>query len=129
VAGAFRFAGALRLEPGPDGPPGALGPEAEELLDELVDLLLRHPEVTRIRIEAHWDRSVKAEEAQRLTYQQASAVADHLAGQGIARERMVAMGMGTARPSRVPSGDRRPRDRRVEIHAEVDAPQAPTPRD
>jgi hypothetical protein len=121
--GAFRFSPALQLAPGPDAPDGpggphsTLGPEAEELLDELVDLLLGHPEVTRIRIEAHWDRSLKAEQAQRLTYQQASAVADYLAGQGIARERMAAMGMGSARPSCVPNGDRT-QDRRVEIHAE-----------
>jgi hypothetical protein len=111
--GAFLFARTLRFEPGPDGRFVALGSEAEELLDELVDLLLGHPEVTRIRIEAHWDRSVKAEEAQRLTYQQAGAVASYLAGRGIARERMVAMGMGTAKPS-----PDRTQDRRVEIHAE-----------
>ncbi len=121
VDDAFRFAPALQVQPDPDGSEGpawALGPEAEALLDELVDLLLRQPEITRIRIESHWDRRTKPEQAQRLSYQQASAVAEHLAGLGIARERMLAMGMGNAKPARVRSGDRT-RDGRVEIYVEA----------
>jgi hypothetical protein len=128
--GSFRFTPGLRLAAHFDGSGDgegtqpALGPDAESLLDELVDLLLGHPEITRIRIEAHWDRSVKADEAQRLTYRQASAVADYLAAHGIARERMMAMGMGAAKPARVPGGDRT-QDRRIEIHG---SPGTPGPR-
>lgn len=103
---------------------GASGPAATELdpttlllLDEVVDVLSKNPDIRQVRVEAHWDSSVPRETAQKLTEQQARAVADYLSKQGVAADRLVVAGRGAAKPV-VPNLGRaaRSKNRRVEFH-------------
>jgi outer membrane protein OmpA-like peptidoglycan-associated protein len=85
------------------------------LLDEVVDVLVNHPEIRQLRIEAHWDSSMPAAQAQALTDDQAKAVAKYLADQGIAPERLVPAGMGAKKPMVPNLGKGKLKNRRVEL--------------
>jgi outer membrane protein OmpA-like peptidoglycan-associated protein len=71
---------------------------AFHLLDEVVDVLVNHPEIRQLRVEAHWDRSLPPAQVQELTDAQAKAVARYLADQGAGQERVVPVGMGATKP-------------------------------
>jgi len=76
----------------------SLTTEAERVLDEVVDLLIHHPELALLRVEHVADlQSVDPV----VLEQQAIAVRDHLVQQGIAPERVVAQVVEGAR--RVPA--------------------------
>jgi outer membrane protein OmpA-like peptidoglycan-associated protein len=85
------------------------------LLDEVVDILVNHPEIRQVRVESHWDSSMKASKAEALTSAQARAVADYLIGQGIARERVSAEGMAAKKPIVPNIGAGKKKNRRVEF--------------
>jgi hypothetical protein len=79
-------------------PSSELTAGAFHLLDEVVDVLVTHPEIRQLRVEAHWDRSLPPAKAQELTDAQAKAVAQYLADQGVGQERVVPVGMGATKP-------------------------------
>jgi outer membrane protein OmpA-like peptidoglycan-associated protein len=85
------------------------------LLDELVDVLVNHPEIRQVRIEAHWDSSMAAPKADALTDAQAKAVAKYLVDQGVAADRVVAAGMGSKKPLVPNLGKGKLKNRRVEL--------------
>ncbi len=87
------------------------------LLDEVVDLLVNHPEIRQLRIEAHWDSSLSAAKAEALTEEQARAVAKYLVDQGIAADRLVPVGMGARKPLVPNLGAGKSKNRRVELSA------------
>jgi len=89
---------------------------AFHLLDEVVDLLVNHPEVHQVRVEAHWDSRLPAAKAQDLTDAQAKAVAQYLVEQGVGQERVLSVGMGAKKPL-VPSLGKaaRLKNRRIEF--------------
>jgi outer membrane protein OmpA-like peptidoglycan-associated protein len=97
-------------------PTAELTPGMPLLLDEIIDVLVNHPEIRQIRIEAHTDSSLPPAKAQALTDQQAKAVADYLVAQGIPRERVAPAGMGSSKPL-VPNLGKagRAKNRRVEL--------------
>ncbi len=64
-----------------------LQPESERLLDEVIDVLIHHPEVALLRIEHQADLSMSDP---LVIEQQAIAVRDYLVQHGIAPERVVA---------------------------------------
>jgi outer membrane protein OmpA-like peptidoglycan-associated protein len=68
------------------------------LLDEVADVLVNHPEIHQLRIEAHWDSSLPAAKAQALTEAQAKAVAKYLVEEGVGPERVLSVGMGAKKP-------------------------------
>jgi outer membrane protein OmpA-like peptidoglycan-associated protein len=93
-----------------------LAPGASHVLDELIDLLINHPEIRQIRIETHTDNSLPPPKAQELTNQQAQAIANYIGQQGVPKDQVVAEGMGSQKP-RVPNLGKagRLKNRRVEI--------------
>jgi hypothetical protein len=68
------------------------------LLDEVADVLVNHPEIRTLRIEAHWDSSLPAAKAQALTDAQAKAIAKYLVDEGVSQERVRSVGMGAKKP-------------------------------
>ena len=68
------------------------------LLDEVADVLVNHPEIRALRIEAHWDSSLPAAKAQALTNAQAKAIAKYLVDEGVSQERVRPVGMGAKKP-------------------------------
>jgi outer membrane protein OmpA-like peptidoglycan-associated protein len=87
------------------------------ILDELADVLLAHPEIKKVRIEAHWDTSLPQDKAQELTQQQAKAIAAYLTKQGVPAERIEVVGSGSTKPIVPNIGMAKLRNRRVEFRA------------
>ncbi len=96
-----------------------LDSSAPHLLDEVVDALVNHPEIKRLRVEAHWDGSLPKAKAEDLTLRQAQAVREYLVKQGIAESRLEAVGAGSAKPM-VPNigAANKAKNRRVEFVAQ-----------
>lgn len=94
-----------------------LVPAAQALLDEVVDVLISRPEIKRVRIEAHWDSSLPKDRALQVTNDQARVVANYLAKQGVADDRIEAVGLGGSRPLIPNIGTAaKARNRRIEFH-------------
>jgi outer membrane protein OmpA-like peptidoglycan-associated protein len=89
---------------------------ATQVIDELIDLLIGHPEIRQIRIETHTDNSLQPPKAQELTDKQAQLIADYIALQGVPKDHVVVQGMGSKKP-RVPNlgAAAKVKNRRVEI--------------
>jgi outer membrane protein OmpA-like peptidoglycan-associated protein len=79
-------------------PSAELDAGAFQLLDEVVDVLVNHPEIRQVRVEAHWGSGLPAAKAQELTDAQAKAVVQYLVEQGVGQERVEAVGMGAKKP-------------------------------
>jgi outer membrane protein OmpA-like peptidoglycan-associated protein len=109
VRGALSFKGS--------GPALEVTPASAAILDELAEVLNSHPEIRRVRIEAHWDTSLPKEKAQQLTEQQAKVVAAYLSRQGVASDRLQVVGRGAEKPIVPNIGLAKMRNRRVEIRA------------
>jgi outer membrane protein OmpA-like peptidoglycan-associated protein len=95
-----------------------LEPSSQPLLDEIAHLLKQAP-LSSIRVEGHTDNTGQAEYNQNVSLTRAQAVVDYLAGQGVAADRLEAVGVGQERP--VASNDTREgrmKNRRVEIIVE-----------
>jgi outer membrane protein OmpA-like peptidoglycan-associated protein len=105
----------LKQAVGFKGTAAELSPASITLLDEVADALATHPEVKRVRIEAHWDSSLPKDRAQELTDQQAKAVAAYLASHGVGEGRLEAVGMGAEHPLVPNIGAAKLRNRRVEF--------------
>ena len=93
-----------------------LAPGAARVLDELIDLLINHPEIRQIRVETHTDNSLPPPKAQELTEQQAQAIAAYISQQGVPKDQILTQGMGSTKP-RVPNLGKagRGKNRRVEV--------------
>lgn len=71
---------------------------AYPMLEEVARVLRAHPEIKRMRVEGHTDdRSTDAYNLN-LSQRRADAVVDFLVKEGVARERLVAKGVGEAQP-------------------------------
>jgi len=93
-----------------------LTPTSAAVLQELADTLASHPEIKRLRIEAHWDSSLPNNKAQQLTDKQANLVASSLVKDGVAPDRLEAAGLGARKPLRLNLGVLKRGNRRVEFH-------------
>jgi OOP family OmpA-OmpF porin len=94
-----------------------LAPDASALLDNLVDFLVGHPAIKRVRVEGHTDNVGSPAANRELSQARAASVVAYLVQQGIAADRLVAEGFGPDRPI-APNLTRRGREqnRRVEFH-------------
>jgi outer membrane protein OmpA-like peptidoglycan-associated protein len=72
-------------------------PESFDLLDEVADIILAHPELTLIRIEGHTDSRGSDPYNMRLSQDRASSVRAYLAARGVDEERLQAVGYGETR--------------------------------
>jgi outer membrane protein OmpA-like peptidoglycan-associated protein len=73
-------------------------PDGEQLLDEVADVLVRNPQLKRIRIEGHTDNRGTAEKNMKLSNDRAQAVLQYLVKQGIDPNRLEAQGFGMTQP-------------------------------
>jgi outer membrane protein OmpA-like peptidoglycan-associated protein len=113
--GKFRLRQAVSFKGAGGKPSSALTAGMPHLLDEVVDILVNHPEIRQLRVEAHWDSGLAAAKAQALTDGQAKAVAKYLTDQGIASDRVVPVGMGAKKPMVPNLGKGKAKNRRVEF--------------
>ncbi len=113
--GKFKFRQAIAFKPAGKKSGVELAVGMPHLLDEVVDILVNRSEIKQVRVEAHWDGSLPATEAQALTDEQAKAVAKYLVDQGIAPERVVPVGMAAKKPLVPNLGKGKVKNRRVEL--------------
>jgi outer membrane protein OmpA-like peptidoglycan-associated protein len=96
--GKFKLSQPVSFTSGGKQPSAELAAGAFQLLDEVVDVLVNHPEIRQVRVEAHWDSGLPAAKAKELTDAQARAVTQYLVEQGVGQERVEAVGMGATKP-------------------------------
>jgi len=102
-----------------------LDPEGDGVLGAVLDILQKHPEITKIRIEGHTDNHGADWLNLGLSKQRAAAVVEWLAKKGIDKKRMESAGLGKTRPidtNDTPQG--MANNRRVEFHI-VEPKQVP----
>ena len=94
------------------------------ILDEVVDTLLKNPQIEKMRVEGHTDNTGDPEYNQRLSQARAEAVREYLVHNGVAAERADAVGYGDTRPLAPNTTEAgRARNRRVEfVIVQPDAP-------
>ncbi|HEY3353076.1 MAG TPA: OmpA family protein [Polyangia bacterium] len=94
----------------------ALDPNSMQLLDEVVDILARNPQIKRIRVEGHTDNTGKVESNLLLSKDRAKSVADYLLAHGVAPTRVESEGYGPTKPLVPNIGARnKAKNRRVEF--------------
>jgi outer membrane protein OmpA-like peptidoglycan-associated protein len=89
-------------------------PDGEQLLDEVVDVLVRNPQLKKLRVEGHTDNRGGDEQNLKLSKARAAAVVAYLIKQGIEGARLESEGYGASQPL-LPnlSAANRARNRRV----------------
>jgi outer membrane protein OmpA-like peptidoglycan-associated protein len=73
-------------------------PDSEPLLTEIADVLLRHPEITRVEIQGHTDNRGGHEHNQDLSQRRAESVRDWLVAHGVDGSRLEPHGYGDSNP-------------------------------
>ncbi len=92
-------------------------PESEAALNQLTQYLTETPRVTKLRIEGHTDNVGSPEANELLSGQRALAVKAALVAKGIAKERLLAVGFGQAKPIADNTTDEgKAKNRRTEFH-------------
>jgi OmpA-OmpF porin, OOP family len=91
-----------------------LKPDAQQLLDEVVDVLAKNPQLRRVRVEGHTDNRGNADRNLELSKARAAAVVVYLVKQGVDPARLESEGYGATEPL-VPNltAANRARNRRV----------------
>jgi outer membrane protein OmpA-like peptidoglycan-associated protein len=75
-----------------------LRPDGEQLLDEVADVLAKHPEIRRVRVEGHTDNRGNAEHNLNLSKARAAAVVAYLVKSGVESSRLESEGYGSTQP-------------------------------
>src|ERR1019366_7248479 len=103
----------------------AIKKESDSLLDEVAKVMNDHPEIKRVTVEGHTDGVGSAPFNKLLSQHRAEAVVKWLTDHGIAKERLLAQGMGKEQPI-MPNDTEagRTANRRVEFHTEPKAARA-----
>jgi outer membrane protein OmpA-like peptidoglycan-associated protein len=106
ITGTIEFeTGSFRLRPG-----------STPLIASVAEVMLKHPEIRRLRVEGHTDDVASQKLNQRLSEQRARAVVDQLVRMGVQRKRLTAVGYGSSQPVEPGSTpEARARNRRVEF--------------
>jgi OOP family OmpA-OmpF porin len=101
------------------------GPEGEGVLEAVLQVLVSHPEIKKVRVEGHTDSTGPDKRNMRLSAQRAKSVATWLTKHGIAKDRITSEGLGETRPIDTnDTEDGRKNNRRVEFH--IEQQEAPT---
>ena len=91
----------------------------DPVLDEVVQIMKAHPEMIRVRVEGHTDKSGRAKYNQGLSERRAKTVKEYLISHGIEASRLTSKGFGMTRPIATNKTEEgRARNRRVEIQIE-----------
>ncbi|UQA59387.1 OmpA family protein [Polyangium aurulentum] len=95
---------------------------SEKVLKTLLQFMIDHPEVTRMRVEGHTDDLGDEEKNNELSAKRALAVCNWLVDHGVSHLRLIAVGFGESKPmapNELEMG--RSENRRTEFHvAEID---------
>jgi len=75
-----------------------LRPDGEQLLDEVADVLAKHPEIKRVRVEGHTDNRGNAEHNLQLSKARAASVVSYLVKSGVDASRLESEGYGSTQP-------------------------------
>ena len=73
-------------------------PESFELLDEVAQIMLEHPEILVLRIEGHTDSRGSASSNKALSQKRAASVQRYLQDRGIQADRLTSVGFGEEKP-------------------------------
>lgn len=76
----------------------SLRPSAKALIDDLAEVLLQHPEITRIEVQGHTDIRGTLPHNERLALERAARVRDELARRSIDSKRLQVKGYGPRAP-------------------------------
>jgi outer membrane protein OmpA-like peptidoglycan-associated protein len=99
---------------------------SHELLDEVAQILLDHPELLLVRIEGHTDDRGNAAYNKELSQSRAEEVRVYMIEQGVAEDRLIAVGYGEEKPlASGTSSEARNTNRRVDFFVEKHAADAP----
>lgn len=91
-------------------------PVSDDLLTEVRDVILQHPEIERIEVQGHADDTGTGDFNKSLSQQRADAVRRWLVGRGIDAKRLVARGYGSTVPVAENTTDEgRQKNRRVQF--------------
>lgn len=94
-------------------------PKTVATLETLADVMKKHPNVTRLRIEGHTDNHGTAKHNEKLSKARADAVAKWLVQHDIAESRLVTVGFGARKPIKPNDSDaNRAQNRRTEYYFE-----------
>jgi OOP family OmpA-OmpF porin len=74
------------------------GAGSEVVLDQLILFLNENPQVTKLRIEGHTDNVGKPVDNEKLGGERALTIKRYLVDKGVAKERLLAVGFGQAKP-------------------------------
>src|SRR5262249_331076 len=93
-----------------------VGKPSFSLLDEVVDILVRNPNIKKVRVEGHTDNHAAKKFNQGLSDKRARPVMEDLVQQGVSPTRLDSQGFGQSKPL-VPNNSKRNRakNRRVEF--------------
>ena len=75
-----------------------LRPDGEQILDEVADVLAKHPEIKRLRVEGHTDNRGNAEHNLQLSKARAASVVAYLVKSGVDASRLESEGFGSSQP-------------------------------
>jgi len=73
-------------------------PASNDLLNEVAQVLLQHPEMVRIEVQGHTDNRGSAALNKKLSQARADAVKKALVQRGVSAERLVTKGYGPDKP-------------------------------
>ncbi len=91
--------------------------DSDSLLQEIAQVMIDNPQLVKIKIEGHTDSQGGTEYNQELSTRRANAVMERLVSNGVAADRLEAVGHGESRP--IDTGDTEEahaRNRRVEFN-------------
>ncbi|HMR24369.1 MAG TPA: OmpA family protein [Oligoflexia bacterium] len=72
--------------------------QSYQILDNVVDVLQRHQEVNKVRVEAHTDSKGSELYNLNLSKARAKSVMDYLVSAGVSPERLISVGLGESQP-------------------------------
>ena len=75
-----------------------LRPDGEQILDEVADVMTKHPEIRRIRVEGHTDNRGNADNNLQLSKARAASVVAYLVKVGVDASRLESEGFGATQP-------------------------------
>lgn len=103
------------LDPVKFGPQSRV--ENSGVLDAVLNVLVKHPEIKKVRIEGHMDDRGRAEESRKQSLARATAVMKWLVDHGVDPSRLTSEGFGPDRPVDTNETEvGRANNRRIELH-------------
>jgi OmpA-OmpF porin, OOP family len=94
-------------------------PKTQEALEKLADVMKKHPNITKLRIEGHTDNVGTKKHNDKLSKARAQAVAKWLAQHEVEEKRLAFVGFGSKRPLVANDSDaHRAQNRRTEYYVE-----------